>query len=124
MLQPNSFMLCTFATAEFDFKPRTELKNLMSNIFDRKLARLLLEICRFTYADGAGGERNKKDRDNSLNYIESHSPATVTGKLLDTSSIFGVGLGSTSKACVVSFADRNVVSYMGTEAEFDIHDPQ
>ncbi|HQX48771.1 MAG TPA: lipase family protein [Planctomycetaceae bacterium] len=97
----------------------------MTGTFDRKLARLLLEACRFTYAEGAGGTKNKNDGDDSHSYLTTHAGETITGKLESSLTILGDGAGRTSKACVFVFADRNVVSYMGTEVEFDLlHNPQ
>jgi len=92
----------------------------MTTRFDRTLARLLLEACRFTYAVGAGTEKNRRDREESHKYLLSNSETTAVGKLIDFVLLAGEHEGATSKACVFVFADRNVVSYMGTEAEFDV----
>lgn len=82
----------------------------MTHPFDRDVARLALEICRFTYAAGVGNAANTSDQDNALDYIKSHS-----SPLMDPLPIVG---GETLFACVVPYADRNVVSYMGTKTEF------
>ena len=82
----------------------------MAHQFDQNLARLALEICRFTYAAGIGNAANAPDRSDALAYLKAHS-----NPLADPIPILG---GGTSFACVVPYADRNVVSYMGTKTEF------
>lgn len=84
----------------------------MVHQFDRKMARLALEICRFTYAAGIGNAANAPDRSDALTYIKTHS-----SPLAEPIPIVG---GETSFACVVPYADRNVVSYMGTKTEFRV----
>lgn len=86
----------------------------MAHQFDRKMARLALEICRFTYAAGVDDDENKKDKADALNFIKTYS-----SPLFDPIPIRGHGKNVTSFACIVPYADRNVVSYMGTETEFD-----
>lgn len=80
--------------------------------FDRSFARLLLEICRYTYAIGFADQKNQGDLQDSLGMIRS----------------FGIPLGNapekvqgseTSVACVTCYADKNIVSYMGTKTQFN-----
>lgn len=85
---------------------------------DRKLARLALEICRYTYAAGIGNAANEPDANDALKYIVnyiSHLPDPLN-KFKTTP--FHVAGSETSFACIVPFPDRNVVSYMGTKTEF------
>lgn len=84
----------------------------MSHMFDAKEARLLLEICRYTYAAGVGDKANEADRDDALDYIKEHSEGG------DPVGVKGVGKEQTSFAVVVPLKDCNVVAYMGTETEF------
>ncbi|MCA9062569.1 MAG: lipase family protein [Planctomycetaceae bacterium] len=89
----------------------------MTQTLDRSQARLALEICRYTYAVGAGGARNAADREDALAFIRQHStPAAEPIAIQDASG--------TSFACVMPYADRNIVSYMGTESEFDVGNPK
>ena len=92
----------------------------MAHQFDRKMARLALEICRYTYAAGVGDSEDAADMAEALAYITTHSnPITKESKPGKPIPIDG---GRTSFACVVPYADRNVVSYMGTKTQFDIHE--
>ena len=87
--------------------------------FNRELARLLLEICRFTYDAGVGDLNGVKEgdrRQRPKEYIDSHHaplgiptgpPITIKGS-------------ETSFACMVPYPLVNVVSYMGTITEFQI----
>src|SRR5262249_50458445 len=81
--------------------------------FDRKLARLFLEICRFTYAASFAGAGNARDKQDALDAINRAGAPDALVMLNDGR------LPSTSVACVVSYPDRNVVSYMGTKTQFD-----
>ncbi len=97
----------------------------MTPSFESSTARLALEICRYTYAVGVKSDDNTANdaaKEQSLEYITDHSTESSTspdcplGMLLKgPKSIFG---GPTSFACVTSFEDCNVVSYMGTKNEF------
>ena len=95
----------------------------MSAAFDRVLGRLLLECCRLTYAQGAGGPGNHDDLLDADKYIGENSGRAVTGKRQATHALQGTGPGSTSKASVLIFDNMNVVSYMGTVAEFKVDNP-
>lgn len=86
------------------------------NTFDRNQARLLLEICRYTYASQFSGGDNPKDMADAQGYIESHSGAEFSPFIFTGSSSLTGEI--TSVALVASFADFNVVSYMGTKTEF------
>ena len=80
--------------------------------FDRGFARLLLEICRFTYAAGFDDRLNAEDKQDALNWIK-----TVGGLLTDEPIILR---GSkTSVACIAAYPDRNIVAYMGTKTQFN-----
>lgn len=95
--------------------------------FDRKLARLLLEICRFTYAAGIKEQNteaadstvpneNQADQIQSLKFLRA---SQALGKLQqEPLAIFGDS--PTSFACVTPYENGNVVSYMGTKSEFGI----
>lgn len=78
--------------------------------FDRPLARLLLEICRYTYAKNFEIINEVSD---SLNWINEHA-ADYT----DDSLKLLIG-SNTSVACVFRYPDKNIVSYMGTKTEFN-----
>ena len=93
----------------------------MSQQFDRSVARLALEVCRYTYAAGVGDAQNRPDLDNSFDFITRNSGRidSPDGRPIP---VRGYGKNVTSFACVVPYADRNVVSYMGTETEFDRSD--
>ena len=93
----------------------------MSQQFDRSVARLALEVCRYTYAAGVGDAQNRPDLDNSFDFITRNSGRidSPDGRPIP---VRGHGKNVTSFACVVPYADRNVVSYMGTETEFDRSD--
>jgi triacylglycerol lipase len=83
--------------------------------FDRGFARLLLEICRFTYAAGFEDRVNAGDKQDALNWIK-----TVDGLLTDEPIILH---GSkTSVACIAAYPDRNIVAYMGTKTQFNTFD--
>jgi triacylglycerol lipase len=83
--------------------------------FDRGFARLLLEICRFTYAAGFDDRLNAGDKQDALDWIK-----TVGGMLTDEPIILR---GSkTSVACIAAYPDRNVVAYMGTKTQFNTFD--
>lgn len=83
--------------------------------FDRNFARLLLEICRYTYASSYDDDSNKTDAEDALNWINSNNFGTYT--------ITKLSNGDTSVACVFVYPDKNIVSYMGTKTEFgDIED--
>lgn len=82
--------------------------------FDREFARLLLEVCRYTYgATFPNNVKESEDADKASDRInEIAGPATIA-RLND-----GKSINSTSVACVVSYPDKNIVSYMGTKTEF------
>lgn len=84
--------------------------------FNRDQARLLLEICRYTYASQFSSGSNPQDMADAKGYIESHSNAEFTPHIFTGSSSLTGEI--TSVALVASFADFNVVSYMGTKTEF------
>jgi Lipase (class 3) len=79
--------------------------------FDQRLARLLLEICRYTYA--ATFRSDVKDRDDALTWINEAGTPLAMELLNDETPV------PTSVACVVAYPDKNVVSYMGTKTKFD-----
>lgn len=79
--------------------------------FDKSFARLILEICRYTYAAGFNDHTNAEDKTDSLSYI------TKTGGLLNEPVLLKGS--TTSVACITSYADRNIVSYMGTKTQFN-----
>jgi Lipase (class 3) len=81
-------------------------------VFDNQLARLLLEICRYTYAAGFGDTRNAPDRDDALASIRDANAA-----LHDEPTV--VRGNHTSVACIASYPDKNVVAYMGTKTQFN-----
>ena len=85
----------------------------MSHPFDRDLARLALEICRYTYAAGV----DAPEKANALAFIKQHSRP-----IGDPIPLRGPGKDATSFACLVPYENRNVISYMGTETEFDLSD--
>ena len=80
--------------------------------FDRKFARLLLEICRFTYAAAFDDAENKKDKQDALNWINTVGGLTVKEPIMLKS-------GKTSVACIAPYPDRNIVAYMGTKTQFN-----
>ncbi len=81
--------------------------------FDRDFARLLLEICRYTYSSTYPDDDNEKhDAEEALTWINKTEQPKIT-PLND-----GKGIDSTSVACVISYPDKNIVSYMGTKTEF------
>lgn len=87
---------------------------------DRRLARLALEICRYTYAAGIGNAANAPDADDALTYIVNY-----IGQLPNPFNEFEtepvhISGSETSFACIVPFPGRNVVSYMGTKTEFRV----
>jgi len=82
--------------------------------FDREFARLLLEICRYTYsATIPDDSKEKQDMIESLAWINNTGNPKITH--LDD----GKGKHSTSVVCVVCYSDKNIVSYMGTKTEFN-----
>lgn len=86
------------------------------NVFDRDLARLLLEICRYTYAatfDPKEGEPETREIRDSLK-ARGNPDALVL--LKDDTAV------PTSVACVAAYPDKNVVAYMGTKTEFSSSD--
>ena len=80
--------------------------------FDRNMARLLLEICRFTYAAGFADAANANDRNDALAWIRSHAQLQANEPAILNGS-------KTSVACVATLPDRNIVSYMGTKTQFN-----
>jgi triacylglycerol lipase len=80
--------------------------------FDRGFARLLLEICRFTYAGGFGDAQNEKDKQDALNWINKFGGLTTNEPVILNGS-------TTSAACSAPYPDRNIVAYMGTKTQFD-----
>jgi len=79
--------------------------------FDRTFARLLLEICRYTYAAVCDDAQNRADMQDALNWINGAGNAKPDElKLLKGSG--------TSYACLTAYPDKNIVSYMGTLTEF------
>ncbi|AAU90766.1 lipase family protein [Methylococcus capsulatus str. Bath] len=78
--------------------------------FDRGFARLLLEICRYTYAKAFALAPEEGD---ALQWIEQQ------GGKPDPASLEPIRGGDTSVACVFRYPDKNVVAYMGTKTEFD-----
>lgn len=82
--------------------------------FNRDFARLLLEICRYTYGISFPNDAvESKDAADALSFINLQSKPEKIVRLDD-----GKGKDSTSVACVVSYPDRNIVAYMGTKTEF------
>lgn len=79
--------------------------------FDRNFARLLLEICRYTYAAGFNDHTNTEDKADALSYI------TKAGGLLNEPILLKGS--TTSVACITSYSDRNIISYMGTKTQFN-----
>lgn len=80
--------------------------------FYRICARLLLEICRYTYAAGFNDQKNDADKQDALKWIKG------TDEILTSEPIMLHG-SATSVASVVPYADRNIVAYMGTKTQFD-----
>lgn len=78
--------------------------------FDRVFARLLLEICRFTYAAGFNDVNNVPDKQDALDWINK-----IGGHTTDESIILRGS--STPVACIASYPDRNIVAYMGTKTQ-------
>jgi triacylglycerol lipase len=83
--------------------------------FDRGFARLLLEICRYTYATGFSDEDNTADKNDALSWIKKIGGLTTDEPILLNGS-------KTSVACIASYPDRNIVAYMGTKTQFDTID--
>lgn len=92
------------------------------SVDDPGIGRVLLEVCRHTYAVGAGGAGNVPDQRDAEQHIARLAPGSALGCLQATSAFRGVGDSATSKASVLQFERANVVSFMGTEAEFSLHD--
>jgi triacylglycerol lipase len=84
--------------------------------FDQKFARLLLEICRYTYAASFNSAANAGDKKDALNWIDKAGARDSLVMLNDDKH------PSTSVACVVAYPDKNIVSYMGTKTEFNTLD--
>lgn len=80
--------------------------------FDRNFARLLLEICRYTYAAGFSDKANADDLQDSLKWIKNYTGLPATEPILLKGS-------DTSVACITAYPDRNIVSYMGTKTQFN-----
>lgn len=80
--------------------------------FDRSLARLLLEVCRYTYADHVANPGSAWDRADALREIQSRAPDSAPPVPITD----GVG-PATSTALVLPRPDVNVVCFMGTETE-------
>ena len=80
--------------------------------FDSAFARLLLELCRYTYAAGFADHRNDDDAQDALATLRR-----IGGPTFDTPLI--IRGSPTSVACVASSPDRNIVAYMGTKTQFD-----
>jgi len=83
--------------------------------FDRGFARLLLEICRFTYAAGFDDAEDASDKQDALSYINR----VGGGATAETIVLKG---SNTSAACIAPYPDRNIVAYMGTKTQFDTFD--
>jgi len=82
------------------------------NTFNRKFARLLLEICRYTYAAGFNDNAITGKEQDALSWINK------IGGLTDGSPIILNG-SKTSVACITSYPDCNIVAYMGTKTQFN-----
>lgn len=81
--------------------------------FDQKFARLLLEICRYTYATSFTDDANVRGKRDALDWInQAGAPCAI--EILNDGKEF-----PTSVACVVAYPDKNIVSYMGTKTEFN-----
>lgn len=80
--------------------------------FDRGFARLLLEICRYTYAAGFNDAANADDKHDALNWIRKTGGLTTDEPTILHGS-------KTSVACIASYRDWNIVAYMGTKTQFD-----
>ena len=80
--------------------------------FDRDFARLLLEICRYTYAAGFNSSSDATDKEEALELIKKAGVPDAPTMLKDDHPV------STSVACITSLPDKNIVSYMGTKTEF------
>ncbi|MGR8931449.1 MAG: lipase family protein [Gammaproteobacteria bacterium] len=85
----------------------------MATSFDREFARLLLEICRYTYAKSF---RLFDEAGDALKWIDSQTGKT--GKYAPE-SLEPIRGGNTSVACVFRYPDKNIVCYMGTKTEFN-----
>jgi hypothetical protein len=81
--------------------------------FDRDLARVLLEICRYTYAAGMNSADDAADKKESLMWINRAGLVGAPVLVTENKPV------PTSVACVSAFPDKNIVSYMGTKTEFD-----
>jgi len=80
--------------------------------FDQKLARLCLEICRYTYSSQFSDAGNESKKDDALKWVKNNSNFSTNEPIVIKS-------GMTSVACVSTYPDKNVVSYMGTKTQFD-----
>jgi hypothetical protein len=82
--------------------------------FDRELARLLLEICRYTYAVPFEIIDEQNDAEKWIDSDAVNKNIHYSHKFLrDNQTI------STSVASVFCYPDKNIVSYMGTKTEFN-----
>jgi len=80
--------------------------------FDPTLARLQLEICRYTYAASFNDPGSQLDKQNALDWINQAGAPTALVLLDDGKK------PSTSVACVAAYPDKNIVAYMGTKTNF------
>ncbi len=87
----------------------------MATAFDSAFARLLLELCRYTYAAGFADRRNDDDAQDALATMRRIGDAAFGTPLIIRGS-------PTSVACIASFPDKNIVAYMGTKTQFDTRD--
>lgn len=81
--------------------------------FDQKFARLLLEICRYTYAKSFDDASNEKDKLDALDWINKAGAPDAIVMLKDDKK------PSTSVACIAAYPDKNIVSYMGTKTQLN-----
>jgi triacylglycerol lipase len=83
--------------------------------FDRIFARFLLEICRYTYAAGFDDQVNAADKQDAFNWIKQTSGLVTPDPQILRGS-------DTAIACVASYPERNIISYMGTKTQFDTYE--
>lgn len=82
--------------------------------FDRKIARTLLEICRYTYAQSFTEDPEENtDKQDALKWLIGY------GELDNELNIHIINGSDTSTASVTYHPNMNIVSYMGTKTEFD-----
>lgn len=79
--------------------------------YNRRDARVMLEICRYTYAAVFNDKANRRDRKDAVDWLEKE------GKVEDEPIL--IRNGDTSVASITSYKNRNVVAYMGTKTQFD-----